>query len=137
KEGRRRQPDVIVHLPDNKDIIIDAKVSLIAYERYCSAVTDTERDAALRAHIASVRAHVDGLSLKQYENLPGVNSLDFVLIFIPIEAALLAACASDAGVFREAYQKNITVGSATTQLPPLRTVQTPWRSDRQTGNAEF
>jgi len=137
EEGRRRQPDVIVHLPDNKDIIIDAKVSLIAYERYCSAVTDTERDAALRAHIASVRAHVDGLSLKQYENLPGVNSLDFVLIFIPIEAAFLAAFESDAGVFREAYEKNIIVVSPTTLLATLRTVQTIWRYERQNANAEL
>ena len=137
EEGRRRQPDVVVHLPDQKDIVIDAKVSLIAYERYCSAATETERDAALRAHIASVRAHIEGLSLKQYENLPGVNSLDFVLIFIPIEAAFLAAFENDANVFREAYEKNIIVVSPTTLLATLRTVQTIWRYERQNANAEL
>jgi DNA recombination protein RmuC len=136
EDGRRRQPDVVVHLPDRKDIIIDAKVSLIAYERYCNAANETERDAALRQHIASVRAHVEGLSLKQYENLPGVNSLDFVLIFVPIEAAFLAALENDANVFREAYEKNIIVVSPTTLLATLRTVQTIWRYERQNANAE-
>lgn len=136
-EGRRRQPDVVVHLPDSKDIVIDAKVSLVAYERYCSATEDAERETALRAHVASVRAHVEGLSLKQYENLPGVNSLDFVLIFVPIEAAFLAAFEHDAGVFREAYEKNIIVVSPTTLLATLRTVQTIWRYERQNANAEL
>lgn len=137
EEGRRRQPDVVVHLPDNKDIVIDAKVSLIAYERYCNAASEAERDAALRAHIASVRAHIEGLSLKQYENLPGVNSLDFVLIFVPIEAAFLAAFENDANVFREAYEKNIIVVSPTTLLATLRTVQTIWRYERQNANADL
>lgn len=135
-EGQRRNPDVIVHLPDNKDIVIDAKVTLIAYERYCNAATEAERDVALRQHIAAVRAHIDGLSLKQYENLPGVRSLDFVLIFIPIEAAFLAAFEHDANVFREAYEKNIIVVSPTTLLATLRTVQTIWRYERQNANAD-
>ncbi len=135
-EGQRRNPDVIVHLPDNKDIVIDAKVTLTAYERYCNASTEAERDTALRQHIAAVRAHIDGLSLKQYENLPGVRSLDFVLIFIPIEAAFLAAFEHDASVFREAYEKNIIVVSPTTLLATLRTVQTIWRYERQNANAD-
>ena len=135
-EGQRRNPDVIVHLPDNKDIVIDAKVTLIAYERYCNAATEAERDIALRQHIAAVRGHIDGLSLKQYENLTGVRSLDFVLIFIPIEAAFLAAFEHDASVFREAYEKNIIVVSPTTLLATLRTVQTIWRYERQNANAE-
>jgi len=135
-EGQRRYPDVIVHLPDEKDIVVDAKVSLVAYERYCNASTDVERELALRQHIAAVRAHIDGLSLKQYENLPGVRSLDFVLIFIPIEAAFLAAFEHDAGIFREAYEKNIIVVSPTTLLATLRTVQTIWRYERQNANAD-
>lgn len=135
-EGQRRNPDVIVHLPDNKDIVIDAKVTLIAYERYCNAATEAEREVALRQHIAAVRAHIDGLSLKQYENLPGVRSLDFVLIFIPIEAAFLAAFEHDASVFREAYEKSIIVVSPTTLLATLRTVQTIWRYERQNANAD-
>jgi DNA recombination protein RmuC len=125
-----------VRLPDNKDIVIDAKVTLVAYERYCNAATDSERETALRQHIAAVRAHIDGLSLKQYENLPGVRSLDFVLIFIPIEAAFLAAFEHDAAVFREAYEKNIIVVSPTTLLATLRTVQTIWRYERQNANAD-
>ena len=135
-EGQRRHPDVIVRLPDNKDIVIDAKVTLVAYERYCNAATEAERETALRAHIGAVRAHIDGLSLKQYENLPGVRSLDFVLIFIPIEAAFLAAFEHDAAVFREAYEKNIIVVSPTTLLATLRTVQTIWRYERQNANAD-
>lgn len=135
-EGQRRSPDVIVHLPDNKDIVIDAKVTLIAYERYCNAATEVERDAALKQHIAAVRSHIDGLSLKQYENLSGVRSLDFVLIFIPIEAAFLAAFEHDVNVFREAYEKNIIVVSPTTLLATLRTVQTIWRYERQNANAD-
>lgn len=135
-EGQRRHPDVVVRLPDNKDIVIDAKVTLVAYERYCNAASDDEREAALRQHIAAVRAHIDGLSLKQYENLPGVRSLDFVLIFIPIEAAFLAAFEHDAAVFREAYEKNIIVVSPTTLLATLRTVQTIWRYERQNANAD-
>jgi len=135
-EGRRFQPDVVVHLPDAKDIVIDAKVSLIHYERYCNADTEIERETALKQHIASVRAHIDGLSLKQYENLPGVRSLDFVLIFIPIEAAFLAAFEHDPALFRAAYEKNIIVVSPTTLLATLRTVQTIWRYERQNANAE-
>jgi DNA recombination protein RmuC len=137
EEGRRRHPDVVVRLPDNRDIVIDAKVSLLSYERYSSADTDEERQLALRAHVASVRAHVDGLSVKAYENLAGVRSLDFVLIFIPIEAAFLAAFNADPSMFRDAYEKNIIVVSPTTLLATLRTVQTIWRYERQNTNAEL
>ena len=136
-EGRRRYPDVVVHLPDNKDIVIDAKVALLHYERYCSADDEAERAAALRMHVAAVRAHIDGLSIKQYENLPGIRSLDFVLIFIPIEAAFLAAFENDPGLFSSAYEKNIIVVSPTTLLATLRTVQTIWRYERQNSNAEL
>lgn len=135
--GRRRHPDVVVHLPDAKDIVIDAKVSLVNYERYSSADSEEERQLALRQHVASVRSHIDGLSLKEYENLSGVRSLDFVLIFIPIEAAFLTAFNSDPTLFRDAYEKNIIVVSPTTLLATLRTVQTIWRYERQNANAEL
>jgi len=135
--GRRRHPDVVVRLPDAKDIVIDAKVSLVHYERYCNAEEDNERQLALRQHVASVRAHIEGLSIKEYENLAGVRSLDFVLIFIPIEAAFLAAFNSDPALFRDAYEKNIIVVSPTTLLATLRTVQTIWRYERQNANAEL
>jgi DNA recombination protein RmuC len=134
--GRRRHPDVVVRLPDNKDIIIDAKVSLVDYERYCSAAEEGERGIAIRAHVASLRAHIEGLSVKEYESLDGIRSLDFVLIFVPIEAAFLAAFEHDPALFRLAYDRNIIVVSPTTLLATLRTVQTIWRYERQNANAE-
>lgn len=135
-DGRRRHPDVVVHLPDQKDVVVDAKVSLVHYEQYCSTEDEAERQAALRRHVTSVRAHIDGLSVKSYENLAGLRSLDFVLIFIPIEAAFLAAFDHDPTMFRDAYEKNIIVVSPTTLLATLRTVQTLWRYERQNANAE-
>lgn len=135
-DGERRAPDVIVRLPENKDVIIDAKVSLVHYERYCNAEGEEERQAALKQHIASVRAHISGLSGRDYENLEGVRSLDFVLIFIPVEAAFLTAFEHDSSVFREAYDKNIIVVSPTTLLATLRTVHSIWRYEHRNQNAE-
>lgn len=135
-DGKRRRPDVVVRLPDQKDIVIDAKCSLVDYERYCSAETDEERRVALRAHVTAVRAHVSGLSAKAYGDLPGVRSLDFVLIFIPIEAAFLAAFEHEPALFRDCYDQNIIIVSPTTLLATLRTVETIWRYERQNANAE-
>lgn len=134
--GRRKQPDVIVRLPDEKDIIIDAKVSLIAYERYCSSDDDAERQALLRDHAQSVKAHINGLSTKGYEHIEGLRTLDFVFIFIPVEAAFMAAFEHDPELFRDAYEKNIIVVGPTTLLATLRTVQSIWRYERQNQNAE-
>ncbi len=134
--GRRRHPDVVVRLPDNKDIVIDAKVSLVHYERYCSSDDEAERGTAIRAHVASLRGHIEGLSIKDYEGLEGIRSLDFVLIFVPIEAAFLAAFEHDPELFRIAYDRNIIVVSPTTLLATLRTVQSIWRYERQNANAE-
>ena len=134
--GRRRQPDVIVRLPDNKDIVIDAKVSLVAYERYCSAELDSDRQLALREHIQSIKNHVSGLSTKAYQHIEEIRSLDFVFIFIPVEAAFMAAFEHDPDVFRQAYEQNIIVVGPTTLLATLRTVQSIWRYERQNQNAE-
>ncbi len=135
-DGRRRYPDVIVRLPDNKDIVIDAKVSLIEYERYYVAEDDGQKLAHLKAHIASVKSHVEGLSVKSYENLEGIRSLDFVLIFIPIETAFLLVFEHEPALFRRAYDKNIIVVSPGTLLATLRTVQSIWRYENQNRNAE-
>lgn len=135
-EGERRAPDVIVRLPDNKDIVVDAKVSLTDYERYCSSDDDTEKLQALKGHITSLKGHIDGISLKSYENLEGLRTLDFVFIFVPIEAAFLLAFEHDPGLFRTAYDKNVIVVSPTTLLATLRTVQSVWRYERQNRNAE-
>lgn len=135
-EEGRSQPDVIVHLPENKDLIIDSKVSLLHYERYCNDEDESARQQALKDHVASVRAHIKGLSIKNYENLEGVRTLDFVLIFIPIESAFMAAFEHDQAMFREAYEKNIIVVGPTTLLATLRTIQSIWRYERQNKNAE-
>ncbi|MEX1670202.1 DNA recombination protein RmuC [Zhongshania guokunii] len=134
--GKRRQPDVIVRLPDDKDIVIDAKVSLIAYERYCSSEDEAERQAFLREHALSVKAHINGLSTKGYEHIEDLRTLDFVFIFIPVEAAFMAAFEHDPELFRSAYEKNIIVVGPTTLLATLRTVQSIWRYERQNQNAE-
>ncbi len=135
-EGQRRMPDVIVRLPDNKDIIIDAKVSLVDYERYVSAIDDDARCGFLAAHVNSIKQHINGLSLKEYEQLEGLRSLDFVLLFIPIESAFIVAFDSDPSMFKTAYDKHVIVVSPTTLLATLRTVQTIWRYEHQNQNAD-
>jgi DNA recombination protein RmuC len=135
-DGQRRYPDVIVRLPDNKDIVIDSKVSLVDYERYCSADDEEQRKIALARHAGALKEHIKGLSIKDYENLEGLRTLDFVFMFIPIEAAFLAAFEFDQTMFRDAYEKNIIVVSPTTLLASLRTVQSIWRYERQNKNAE-
>lgn len=135
-EGQLRLPDVVVRLPEEKDIIIDSKVSLVDYERYVSSEDEEERAQALSAHVQAVRRHISSLSLKEYEKLEGLRSLDFVLLFIPIESAFMAAFDSDPDMFRVAYDKHIIVVSPTTLLATLRTVQTIWRYEHQNKNAE-
>ena len=134
--GQRRILDVIVRLPENKDIVIDSKVSLVDYERYCNSEDEQERKLALRDHIAAVRKNITDISFKDYENLEGLRTLDFIFVFIPIESAFMAAFEHDQAMFREAYDKNIIVVSPTTLLATLRTVQSIWRYERQNKNAE-
>lgn len=136
EEGSRRMPDVIVHLPENKDIIIDAKVSLVDYEKYCNSDDDTERLGHLNAHVSSLRHHIRNLSIKDYEKLDGVKSLDFVFIFVPIEAAFLAALQHEPGLSHEAYDRRIILVSPTNLLAILRTVENIWRYEKQNRNAE-
>jgi DNA recombination protein RmuC len=135
-DGSRRAPDVIVHLPEGKDIIIDSKMVLVDYNRYCSAKTDDDKQQALRAHTQAIKNHINGLSVKAYEHLEGVRSLDFVLLFIPIEAAFMLAVENDPEIFRSAFDKGIIVVSPTTLLATLRTVQSIWRYEKQNRNAE-
>ncbi|MCA0891943.1 DNA recombination protein RmuC [Microbulbifer agarilyticus] len=135
-DGRRRQPDVIVRLPENKDLIIDSKVSLVDYERYASAETDEERTQALKQHVNSLRAHITGLNKKAYEQLEGVRTLDFVFIFVPIEAAYMLAMQADPEMFRFAYERQIVLVSPTTLMATLRTVENIWRYEKQNKNAE-
>ena len=134
EEGRRLQPDVIINLPDGKQLVIDSKVSLTAYERFTS--TDDEEQAhALKQHIASLRAHVKGLSSKNYQQLDGITSPDFVLLFIPIEPAFGLAMQNAPEIYNEAFDKNIIIVSPTTLLATLATIQNVWKQEYQNQNA--
>ncbi|MFY7734352.1 MAG: DNA recombination protein RmuC [Bacteroidia bacterium] len=135
EEGKRQQPDVIISLPENKTLIIDSKVSLNAYERFSSAESDEERIQAGKEHILSLRTHLKGLSGKSYQNIHQIQSLDFVLLFIPIEPAFALAVQSDPGLFNDAFEKNIVIVSPTTLLATLRTVASIWRNEKQSANA--
>lgn len=135
-DGGRRMPDVIVHLPEGKDLVIDAKVSLVDYEKYCSSTDDIERRQYLNQHVASLRNHIRQLSIKEYEKLHGIKALDFIFIFIPIEAAFLAALQHDPDLYREAYDRHIILVSPTNLLATLRTVENIWRYEKQNKNAE-
>ncbi len=137
EDHRLFKPDVIVRLPENKDIIIDSKVSLLAYERYCSSEDETERNQALKQHTEAVRNHIKSLSGKDYSSLKGLRSLDFVLLFMPIEAAFLAAFQADEKLFNDAFEHKIVVVTPTTLLATLRTVQNIWRYEQQNENARL
>ncbi|HEZ2190320.1 TPA: DNA recombination protein RmuC [Neisseria meningitidis] len=132
---RRLQPDVLVNLPDNKQIVIDSKVSLTAYVRYTQASDADTAARELAAHVASIRAHMKGLSLKDYTDLEGVNTLDFVFMFIPVEPAYLLALQHDAGLFQECFDKRIMLVGPSTLLATLRTVANIWRNEQQNQNA--
>ncbi|TOQ10784.1 DNA recombination protein RmuC [Vibrio parahaemolyticus] len=135
--GKRYQPDVIVHLPQNKQVVVDSKMALVAYERYFNAETDAERDRALSAHLTALRAHIKGLSMKDYHKLKGIQSLDYVLMFIPVEPAFQVAIQADPSLIKDAMKQNIILVSPTTLLVALRTIDNLWRNERQNENAKL
>jgi len=137
EDGKRRNPDVIIHLPEGRDIVIDAKVSLVDYERYFHAEDDETKKQCLRQHLNSLRAHIKGLSHKDYEKLEGVNSLDFVLIFVPVEAAFMLALDQDPEMMRDAYDRGIILVSPSTLMVTLRTIKNLWRYADQSRNAQI
>ncbi|HGS4462463.1 TPA: DNA recombination protein RmuC [Vibrio metschnikovii] len=134
--GKRYQPDVIVHLPHNKQVVIDSKMALVAYERYFNAETDSERDRALHDHLSALRNHLKGLSQKDYHQLKGLHSLDYVLMFIPVEPAFQVAIQADPSLVKDALEQNIILVSPTTLLVALRTIDNLWRYERQNQNAQ-
>ena len=134
QEGRRLAPDFVLHLPDNKQLILDSKVSLLAYDEAVRAEDNLSMNQALEAHCKSLRAHIEGLSKKNYANLPGVTSPDFVLMFVPIEPAYIEAMKHDTQLFNFGYERNVILVSYTTLMPILRTVANLWRIER--GNHE-
>lgn len=135
-DGSNSRPDVVVHLPDNKHIIIDSKVSLVAYERLTAAADKEAYAAALKEHMASMKKHVQELSDKNYPNLLGLNAPDFVLMFVPIEAMFTVAVEADQNLFAYAWERKIVIVSPTTLLATLRTIASIWRQDNQTKNSQ-
>mgnify|MGYP000244279958 FL=1 len=136
-DGKAYRPDVIVHLPDNKDIIIDSKVSLTGYERYFNSDDELERQLALKEHIQSLRSHIKELGAKDYHQLNGVRTLDYVLLFIPIEPAFLLAIEHEPNLISYALDHNIMLVSPTNLLVALRTINNLWRIDQQNKNAQI
>lgn len=135
EDGSRAQPDVVINLPEERKLVVDSKVSLLAYERYASAETDEERLIALRQHIDSIRNHIKSLSDKQYQALYG-KSLDFVLAFVPIEPAFMLAVTNDNELFMDAWRRNVLLVSPSTLLFVVRTVAHLWRQEAQSRNAQ-
>jgi DNA recombination protein RmuC len=136
EDGTRVQPDVVIHLPENRHLIVDAKVSLTAYEIHANADNDPERNAAIKKHLESVRSHIKELSEKNYQRLYGLQSFDFVLMFIPVEPAFMLAISHDNNLWLESWNKNILLVSPSTLLFVVRTVAHLWKQEQQNRNAQ-
>jgi DNA recombination protein RmuC len=134
-DGKRKLPDFVIRLPDDKNLVIDSKVSLVDYDRAIAADTDEQRTEALNAHAQAVRNHIDDLASKDYVNLPGIGSPDFVLMFMPIEPAYIEAMKHNKGLFNYGYQKGVVMVSHTTLMPILRTVANLWMIDKSNKEA--
>lgn len=135
EEGSRVIPDVVLHLPQERDIVVDSKVSLTAYSEYIAESDADRRDALLQAHIDSVKAHIKGLSGKQYQELYKLTSVDFVLMFMPLEGAFMAAITAQRDLFQQALDKNVLIVSPSTCLFVVRTIAHVWRQEAQSRNA--
>jgi len=133
-DGTRYQPDVIIDLPDEKHLIIDSKVSLIAYEKLVNADTEDDRKLFAKAHVESIRGHVAGLSAKKYHDLYKINSPDFVLLFVPIESSFSIAVQLDGELFNYAWDRKVVIVSPSTLLATLRTIASMWKQERQNRN---
>ena len=136
-DGKRLRPDVIVHLPSKKDIVIDSKVSLNAYVNYCKSENENDRVSASKDLVKSIITHIKGLSTKKYEEIDGVQTLDFVLMFIPVEGAFLLATSTEDSLFKIAFENNIMIVSPSTLYVTLRTIENIWRNERQNENAQL
>ncbi len=134
--GKHFKPDVIVHLPEDKDVVIDSKVSLVSYERYFNSDDESERQKAIKEHMLSLRTHIKGLSQKNYQQLHGLRSLDYVLMFIPIEPAFLLALENDPALITFALENNVMLVSPTNLLVALRTIHNIWRYEYQNQHAQ-
>ncbi len=135
EEGKRILPDVVIHLPDNKKMVIDSKVSLTAYEKFVNTDEEIEKTTYLKEHLVSLKRHVEQLSEKKYEDIYKIESPDFVLLFIPIEPAFAVALNEDNTLYNKAFERNIVIVTPTTLLATLRTIDTMWNNEKQQRNA--
>ncbi|MEE8529915.1 MAG: DNA recombination protein RmuC, partial [Nitrosomonadaceae bacterium] len=136
EDGTRVQPDVVIHLPEDRHLIVDAKVSLTAYEEHTNTDTDLERNSTIKRHLESVRSHIKELSEKNYQQLYGLQSFDFVLMFIPVEPAFMLAISNDNNLWLDSWKKNILLVSPSTLLFVVRTVAHLWKQEQQNRNAQ-
>ncbi len=136
EDGSRAQPDVVIHLPEGRRLVIDAKVSLVAYEQMTNEGDPARRTMAERRHLDSIRKHIAGLSERNYQALYDIHSLDFVLMFVPIEPAFAVAVQGDGDLFMQAWNKNVLLVSPSTLLFVVRTVAHLWRQDQQSRNTQ-
>ena len=134
-EGKRVLPDVVIHLPDNKKMIVDSKVSLTAYEQFVNEEDETLKAQYLKEHVASLSRHVAQLSEKKYEDIYKIESPDFVLLFVPIEPAFAVAVNTDNFLYNKAFEKNIVIVTPSTLLATLRTIDSMWNNEKQQKNA--
>lgn len=135
QDGNALRPDVVVHLPEGKDVVVDSKVSLTAYERYVSCDDEAEKERFLSQHLASLRSHVRDLGEKNYENIPEIKSLNYVLMFVPLESAFMLAVEKERNIQGEALEKNIMIVGPSMLLFALRTIQSIWQFEHQNANA--
>jgi DNA recombination protein RmuC len=135
EDGKRVLPDVVIHLPDNKKMIVDSKVSLTAYEQFVNTDDETLKEQFLKEHVASLRRHVEQLSEKKYEDIYKIESPDFVLLFVPIEPAFAVAINTDNHLYNKAFEKNIVIVTPSTLLATLRTIDSMWNNEKQQKNA--
>lgn len=135
ESGSRLQPDVVLHLPESRHLIIDSKLSLLAYEEYCHS-SGTDQEIALKKHLDSLRSHIKGLGAKEYDKLHGQYSPDFVLMFVPIESAFMLGISHSSNLWQEAWDKNVLMVSPSTLLFVLRTIAQLWRQENQNKNAQ-
>jgi DNA recombination protein RmuC len=131
ESGAAKRPDFVIQLPDNKQLIVDSKVSLTAFERYFNATDPAEREQSLKAHVASLRNHIDNLSRTNYQSLYQINTPDYLLLFVPLEGALTAAAQADPRLFTDALERNIVIVSTSSLLATLRTVAYLWKQEKQ------
>ncbi|WP_417800907.1 DNA recombination protein RmuC [Tenacibaculum sp.] len=134
-EGKRIMPDVVIHLPDNKKMVVDSKVSLTAYEQYVNSEDDIVKERFAKEHVNSLKRHVEQLSEKKYEDIYKIESPDFVLLFVPIEPAFAVALNEDNTLYNKAFERNIVIVTPTTLLATLRTIDTMWNNEKQQRNA--